>query len=188
MTPVSQMPRRYTIELAAATLLYVIALFGRAYALKQVGDPALVKAITISPILPVWLCALAVYRFYRGVDEYQRLRLLKMFALTAGLTMPIVASWTFLWDAGAPPLSGYAVVGMMAGIWLFASVMWKVDSAGDDGIPFKRLALAAIAAGIISSGYRFVAIPQCWPAIPFALLVSVLAFVIFIALQARSKS
>ncbi|MGA7711185.1 MAG: hypothetical protein WCA81_04735 [Rhizomicrobium sp.] len=183
MFPVSQAPRRYTIELSAVMLLYMATLFGRVYALKQIGDPALATIVKLSPIVPVCLAALAIYRFYRSVDEYQRLRLLKMFAVSAGLTLVVIISWSFAEDVGAPPLSAYGVLGIMSGIYIVTALLWRADNMMDRSGPLKQLAIAVVVGGAIATAYRFGAEAESWPIIPFVLLVPTLAFVIFLGLR-----
>jgi hypothetical protein len=183
MFPVSQAPRRYTIELSAAMLLYMATLFGRLYALKFVGDPTFAAIVTLSPILPICLGAIAVYRFYRSVDEYQRLRLLKMFAISAGLTLVITTSWSFVQDVGAPPLSAYGVLGITSGIYIVTALLWRADNMMDRGGPLKQLAGAVVVAGAIATAYRFGAELEGWPIVPFVLLVPTLAFLIFLGLR-----
>ena len=68
MAPVSQAPRRYFIEFNGAMLLYIGAVFGRAYAVHYVSDPVLKTLILLSPIPFVCLAAWAVVRFYRRMD------------------------------------------------------------------------------------------------------------------------
>jgi hypothetical protein len=183
MFPVSQAPRRYTIELSAAMLLYMATLFGRVYALKYIADPTLAIIVTLSPILPIFLAAIAVYRFYRSVDEYQRLRLLKMFAVSAGLTLVVVISWSFLEDVGAPPLSSYGVLGITSGIYIVTALLWRADNAMDSGGPLKQLAIAVVVGGAIATAYRFGAELEGWPIVPFVLVVPTLAFLVFLGMR-----
>ena len=133
MSPVSQAPRRYQIELAAAFVLYIAALFGRAYLLKFAGDPALKIAITLSPILAILFMALVIYRFYRGVDEYHRLRLLKVGAVSGGITVMAAASWSFLQDIGAPPLTNFGALMVFACVFSLSSFLYRLEDAASEG-------------------------------------------------------
>ena len=57
MSPIAKAPRRYFIEVNGAMLLYLAAVFGRAYAIPLVSDPALKTLILLSPIPFICLAA-----------------------------------------------------------------------------------------------------------------------------------
>jgi len=126
---VSQAPRRYLYELAAAIALYMAALFGRVHLVAYTGDPALKAAILLSPILGIMLVVLAVYRFYRRVDEFFRLRMLKVGAISGGITAAAAASWSFLEDVGAPPLTNFGALMVFAGIASLTAFLYRVEDA-----------------------------------------------------------
>lgn len=127
MSPVSRAPRRYFIEFNAAMILFIAALAGRKLLLPEVSDPALRDAILVSPILPVLLCALAVLRYYRRMDEYHRLQLLEALAFSAGVTAVVATSWGFLEDIGAPHLAFFHAMMVMMLSWAAAALYlgWK---------------------------------------------------------------
>jgi hypothetical protein len=133
VTPVSQAPRRYRFEIALAFALYMVALFGRVYLLKQIDDPVLKVAITLTPIFPILLMALAVYRFYRGIDEYYRVRLLKVMTIAGGITAIAAASWSFLEDVGAPALSNFGVIYILAGAFGVVTFLYRLEEAASEG-------------------------------------------------------
>lgn len=133
MTPVEKAPFRYYLEIGLAFLLYIVALFGRVYLLKQVQDPALATAITVSPILPILLMALAVYRFYRRIDEFHRIRMLKVGAASGGLTAVAAGSWSFLADAGAPPLTNFGALFILCAAYGLVTFLYRVEDAAADG-------------------------------------------------------
>ena len=186
MVPVSQAPRRYRIEIGAAFILYIASLFGRFYALKYVNDPALAAAITLSPILPILLMALAVYRFYRRMDEYHRMRLLKIMAIAGGATGVAAASWSFLEDVGAPVLSNFGVVFLFAGIFSLVAFLYRLEDAVSErkigkfgrSISWAAVFAAAGAACWLAAASVF-GLP--WIA-PLAVLVAAAAVLVFASL------
>ncbi|MBU6299467.1 MAG: hypothetical protein KJS68_14620, partial [Alphaproteobacteria bacterium] len=93
MTPVANAPRRYFIELMLAMALYAAALFVRHGWFHHTGDPELRLVIMLLPILPVFLAALAIYRFYYRMDEMHRLQTLESLAFSAGVTALFAISW-----------------------------------------------------------------------------------------------
>lgn len=129
MPPVKQAPRRYVIELGLAFVLYLAALFGRVYAAKAALAPNLATVITLSPIVPILLIGLVVTRFYRRIDEFQRTRMLKVAAISCGLTAIATAIWSFLTDVGAPPLANYGVLLLLAGMFLVVGFLYRVEDA-----------------------------------------------------------
>lgn len=122
MPPVSQAPKRYFVELGAALLLYGTALYSRKFLLAATSDAFLRSLILLSPIVPILLAAVAIYRFYHRMDEYARLRLLESLAFSAGGTGVFVVSWGFLQGVGFPGLPLYAA-------WLVMGVLWGLSAA-----------------------------------------------------------
>jgi hypothetical protein len=127
MAPVSQAPRRYFIEFNVAMALYVASVVGRKFVVPHVADASLRDLILISPILPVCLVALAVYRFYGRMDEYHRLQLLEALAVSAGITAVVAASWSFLEDIGFPHLEMIHAVMVLMLSWAAVALYlgWK---------------------------------------------------------------
>lgn len=133
MKPVSRVPRRYFVEFSLAMVLYIAALFGRVFLLRQVDDRVLAAVITLAPILPIGLMGVAIFRFYRGVDEFHRLRFLKVTAITAGLTAAATASWSFLEDIGVPPVNNFGVLFIFMGTFTLAGFLFRVEDALSEG-------------------------------------------------------
>lgn len=133
MISIERAPRRYQFELAAAFLMYFATLFGRIPALEAVHDPVLVTIIKLSPILPILLMALAVWRFYRRMDEFHRIRMLKVAAISGGLTGIAASSWSFLADIGAPPLTNFGAFFILAGAFALVNFLFRVEDAKADG-------------------------------------------------------
>jgi hypothetical protein len=122
MAPVLQAPRRYFIEFNVAMVLYAVVLVGRKFILPGVADPLLRDLILVSPVLPILLLALAVVRFYRRMDEYHKLQLLEALTFSAGVTVVVSASWSFLEDAGLPHLQMFHAMLVMMLSWAVAAL------------------------------------------------------------------
>jgi len=133
MPPATRIQRRYFVELSLAVALYFAAIFGRIFLLPHMDDRLLAMAIRLLPILAVGLIGVAIFRFYRGVDEFHRLRVLKVAAITAGVTAASVGSWNFLTDVGVPPLNNFAILMFMAGTFSLAGFLFRVEDAYSDG-------------------------------------------------------
>ncbi|GAA0544858.1 hypothetical protein FHS83_000561 [Rhizomicrobium palustre] len=117
MPPVAEAPKRYFIEFNAVMVLYAATVIGRKYVVQNIDNSILRDLIVASPVLPVILTALVVYRFYCRMDEYHKRQLLEALAMSAGVTAVFVASWGFLEDIGAPKL------GLMSA-WIVIAVSW----------------------------------------------------------------
>lgn len=122
MSTVSRAPRRYFVEFNVAMVLYAAAVLGRGHLVPLVDSPVLKTMIIVSPILPVLLAAFAVVRFYRGMDEYHRLRILESLAIAAGVTAVVAVSWGFLEDAGFPRLPLSTALPIIMGVWAAVSI------------------------------------------------------------------
>jgi len=140
MPPVSRAPRRYFIEFNAAIVLFIASVVGRKLLAPGIADPALRDVIVASPVLPVVLCALAVFRFYRRMDEYHRLQLLEALAFSAGVTAVVSASWGFLEDVGMPHLQLFDAMMVMMLSWAVAALWlgWKDKISEGRGVAALR--------------------------------------------------
>jgi hypothetical protein len=186
VAPVSQAPRRYRFEMILAFVLYAVALFGRVYLLKNAVDPMLRVAITVSPILPILFAAFVIYRFYRRVDEFQRMRLLKIMAISGGVTAVTAASWSFLEDVGAPPLTNFGVVFILAGTFSLVDFLYRLEDAASErriGKTGRSLSWFSASAAAASAAWLAVATIAGLPwIIPLAVLVAAAMVLIFVAL------
>ena len=93
---------RYFLELAFAHVLFFGTLFASERLASTLPPGLLHDLLLTSPALPAALMLLAVVRFYRGSDEYQRQQMLENWAITAAITF----LWTFIYglleNAGLP--------------------------------------------------------------------------------------
>lgn len=109
----------YQFELIVVCTLYIGALFVRPLLLDHlVSGSALAQASMLLPILPVWGILAVVWRFYRRVDEYQRMELLRSVSIAAGITACLCCSYPFAADAfGLKPASLFYAWPVLAVVW-----------------------------------------------------------------------
>jgi O-antigen/teichoic acid export membrane protein len=105
MTLVKYAGRNYLIEFGAVTTLYTIAVVARPWLLSLSQDRALHVFVTALPVVPIWLMLAVVVRFYRRVDELEKLKLLENIAIAAGVMACLVTSYALLEDVGLPKLA-----------------------------------------------------------------------------------
>lgn len=115
--------RTYVMEMAIAAAAYVGLLYARKPLLAATSDPALGIAIKLAPIVPVYLIALAVWRHYRRIDEYARLKLLESLALAGGFTALIATTYIILEDIGLPHLDLLWSMPLFGVSWAAASFL-----------------------------------------------------------------
>ena len=120
--PVKYAGRTYLIELSIVMGFYVVAIVSREWPLAHTANAGLILLIKLLPVLPIWLAFLAVVRHYRRIDEYERLKLLKTLAIAFGITSCSLVSYSFLMDAGLPPLA-------ITWAWPTLAVSWALTSA-----------------------------------------------------------
>lgn len=194
MAPVSQAPRRYFIELMSTMLLYSAAVVASVYGAKHhTLEPALRDALVLSPVAPILLVALVIFRLYRRVDEFQKRRQLEMIAIGATFVGIIAASWPFAQGIGAPPLSIVWAWPVMAAGWLVTSTIrgWR-DKASEGRLGRALLWWAITAALMIAFGTAayIAATPRLgWPTNwGVTLLAGVLPIIIRAGIASFSKN
>jgi hypothetical protein len=108
---------RYYIEIFAGTVIYI------ALAVICVPVAFLVKTTTarvllaLAPTVGILAMALAVVRWIRSADEFQRQRLTQAVAFAAAVTAVWTMSYGFLETIGFPRLSMFWVWPIMAAMW-----------------------------------------------------------------------
>jgi hypothetical protein len=160
MPPIKKVPRRYFIEFNAAMVLYIAAVLLRGSFASEITDPVFKALVIASPIPPVLLGALAVLRFYRGIDEYHRLQLLESLAISAGAAGVISISWTFLEDLGLPHLSIAYTWPIIAVVWMVTALWfgWRdKSSAGEGGKALRSVVTTLVYVGVGTGVYALVA-------------------------------
>ncbi len=133
MTTYPKASRLYLIEMGAVAALYVGAVLARQPLLAHLpATGPLTQAVMLLPILPIWGMFAAVVRFYRRVDEYQRLELLQSVSIAAGVSACLFCSYPFAADAfGLKPLSLIYAWPILAMAWgLTTGIIQMRNKAG----------------------------------------------------------
>ncbi|MBV9046525.1 MAG: hypothetical protein JO348_13660 [Alphaproteobacteria bacterium] len=120
--PVKHAARAYVIELALAQALYVLAASGRHWLIVQVSDPSWALFAGVVPALPIWLSFAAVWRYYRRIDEFEKLKFLKTLALSFGIGSCALVTYSLMEDAGLPKLA-------ITWAWPTLAVTWALTTA-----------------------------------------------------------
>jgi len=120
--PVKYAGRAYLIEIVAATALYVAAVLVRPWLAGHAATPALAAAAKVLPALPIWLTLWVVWRYYRRIDEFEQLKMLKTTAVAFGASSCLIVTYSFLADAGLPPLA-------LTWAWPTIAVSWAITNA-----------------------------------------------------------
>jgi hypothetical protein len=95
----------YFIELLSAHILFFAIYFISAVVWKKMPTGLGQMLVLCSPVLPVCLMLVAVVRYYRWSDEYQRQQMLENWALTAAITFLWTFAYGLLESVGWPHLS-----------------------------------------------------------------------------------
>jgi ABC-type spermidine/putrescine transport system permease subunit II len=121
VNPTSQAQRRYIVAMAVAMTVYVVVLCG---ALTLVGrfEPqgVLRYALLMAPLVPVAFVGVAVLRYFRETDEFERRIMTESLAIAAGVTAFLSVTYGFLENTGLPPLSAWYTWMVLMGSWLIA--------------------------------------------------------------------
>jgi hypothetical protein len=112
--------RKYFMELAWALTLYAAVLIASMALVGRFGPPTWLKAvISLTPLLPISLAILAIWRALKRMDEMQRRETLEVIALAAAGTAFLSLTYGFLEMVGFPRISMFAVWIVMGALWLF---------------------------------------------------------------------
>jgi hypothetical protein len=118
--PVKYAAHAYIIELIFAQGLYVLAAAGRHWLIAHAGGWALAAGAV--PAIPIWLTFGVVWRYYRRIDEFERLKFLQTLAVSFGAGSCLLVTYSFLEDAGLPPLA-------ITWAWPTLAVTWALTTA-----------------------------------------------------------
>lgn len=120
--PVKYAGRNYILECALVMSLYVGAVAVRPWLVSHAGNPDLAVAAKLLPAIPVWLMLGVAWRYYRRIDEFDRLRFLETLAVSFGVGSCAIVTYAFLMDAGLPMLS-------ITWAWPTLAVSWGLTTA-----------------------------------------------------------
>ena len=120
--PVRYAGRAYLIEIVATMALYVAATQVRPWLAGHAATPALAAAAKVLPALPIWLTLWIVWRHYRRIDEFEQQKMLKTIAVAFGIGSCLIVTYSFLANAGLPPLA-------LTWAWPTLVVSWAITAA-----------------------------------------------------------
>lgn len=104
-TEARQMLVGWLRELGGASVAYVAALAGCAWALGHLPPGPARTSVVLLPLLPGLYLVWRTVRLHRRCDEYVRLRILEAVAWAAGITAAWTMVYAFLELAGLPRIS-----------------------------------------------------------------------------------
>jgi hypothetical protein len=122
MAPVKTAGRSYLLEIGTTMGLYVLAVLGRPWLIDHAPNADLVIAAKLLPVIPIWLTFLAVWRYYRRIDEFERLKLLQTVSIAFGIGSCLIVTYSFLADVGMPELA-------ITWAWPTLACSWALTSA-----------------------------------------------------------
>ncbi len=113
--------KEYYKEFGFSMLLYLIAIFFSVYYLKSNPDSSIKVLVTLLPVIPAILCALAVIRALQKLDELQ----LKIQILSLSISFMIVGlatfTYGFLENIGYPHIPYVWIFPFMIATWGISS-------------------------------------------------------------------
>lgn len=110
--------KKYLIELSLALALYAATLFASIWIAKGMTSELSQTLVVMLPALPAFAALMAILRSIKRMDEYLRVRMLEVLALSGGLTAFLSFSYGFLEGIGYPKLSGFVMYGVFMIGWV----------------------------------------------------------------------
>jgi hypothetical protein len=120
--PVKYAGRDYIIEVAIASALYVGAAAARHWLIARATPLGLAVPASLVPSIPVWGLLWVVWRYYRRIDEFEKIRFLETLAISFGIGSCLLVSYSFLADAGLSQLD-------ITWAWPTLAVTWGLTGA-----------------------------------------------------------
>lgn len=124
--PTTQAQRRYYREFAIAIVAYVVVLSASVYGLSHGLEGFAKYVVAVVPAIPVAGVFIAVVRWLRGTDEYQRQTAITALAIAGGLTALIQVTYGFLEATGLPNMSVWISYVIFMAIWGIAVAVLHV--------------------------------------------------------------
>jgi hypothetical protein len=191
MVPVKQAPKYYVIELSAAMLLFMGAMYFRhGYALAHPGVSLLKSLVLMSPILPCLLAAAAIIRFYRHMDEMQQRQMLEQIGIAALVCALGSIFLGFSHDLGLPAIGIMWAWPLMGAGWL-AVTLWRgyACAAQENGgaATARTSALLIAVVALPTLAYRFAAPLLGWSTRPFWMVAIATVMILAIAAWAAFR-
>ncbi len=110
--------KKYLIELGLAGMLYAATLFASIYIANGMAAGLSQTLVVMLPAFPAFAALMAILRSIKRMDEYVRVRMLEVLALSGGLTAFFAFSYGFLEGLGYPKLSGFVMYGLFMIGWV----------------------------------------------------------------------
>jgi hypothetical protein len=120
--PVKYAGRNYVIECAIVMGLYVAIVLARPWLVDHAANPTLATVAKVLPALPIWLMLVSIWRYYGRIDEFERHKFLVNLAIAFGVGSCLIVTYSFLQDAGLPPLA-------ITWAWPTLAVSWGLTTA-----------------------------------------------------------
>jgi hypothetical protein len=119
--PTTLAQKRYFREFAIAIGAYVVILTASVYGLNHGIEGFARYLVAVIPAVPVAGVAIAVVRWLKGTDEFQRQTAITAMAIAGGLTALITVTYGFLENAGMPRMSVWISYLIFMSIWGIAT-------------------------------------------------------------------
>jgi hypothetical protein len=131
--PVKYAGRSYLIEFSLAMALYVGVILVRPWLVAHAPNVAWTDMAKIAPALPVWLIFAVAWRHYRRIDEFEKRKFLQTLAVAFGVGSCLIVTYSFLEDAGLPPLAITWAWPTLAASWIVTNAVMSINDALDRG-------------------------------------------------------
>lgn len=116
--------RRYVVELAGATVLYVALAIGSVLVARSASLSGIARYVVwLLPMLGAGSVAWVVLRHVHRIDELQRRTVLEAIVFAFAATALGTFAWGFAEVAGAPKLPTFAVWPIMAAAWIVGGLL-----------------------------------------------------------------
>ncbi|MDY7540604.1 hypothetical protein QN372_03145 [Undibacterium sp. RTI2.1] len=112
-----EIAKKYRKELSLSFVLYVIVLLVSITYAKPMADSLLRTLIVMTPVIPAFGALWAIVRNFKRMDDYVRVWLLEVVAISGAITAFFSFSYGFLEGIGFPKLSGFVTYGIFMGSW-----------------------------------------------------------------------
>ncbi|MEJ0028003.1 MAG: hypothetical protein WDN01_18410 [Rhizomicrobium sp.] len=119
--PVKYAARAYILELIFVQALYILAAVIRPWLIAHAANADWALAARIVPAIPIWLTFGVIWRYYRRIDEFERLKFLQTLAVSFGVGSCVLITYAVLSDA-VPSLA-------ITWAWPTLAVSWALTTA-----------------------------------------------------------
>lgn len=114
------------MELGLSLLIYIVVLMASIYFAKTM-EAGLVRTLTVlTPCIPALGALWAIVRQFKRLDDYLRVWLLEILAISGAITTIFSFSYGFLEGIGYPKLSGFITYAIFMGSWGATTCIRKI--------------------------------------------------------------